>query len=393
MDAPAPFDPVDVRALGQTRETVAYRDGGLFPVLAGAPDGVVVAVLRGGAGHLGRAGRIESIRSLDTGRTWSSPSVVADSDRDDREFALGVAGDGSLILTYQRHGGYNADGTYYRPEQFVGELPIEVMVTRSADAGLTWAKPVPLRLEACRRGAPYGKIVTQADGTLLAPIYLFDYARLGAARAARHRAAPHPPGSYLVRSRDGGVTWDEPSLIAPGMNETGLLVLPDGDLLAVPRSDPPEEALWSTRSADGGWTWSAPVRITGPRQHPADLLLLTNGAALLTYGNRAPPYRIEGRLSRDGGRTWVDRLLTFSGPLYGADLGAPRRTDLGYPSSALRREYGTGRGVTVYYVNPSIGREANVRASGPRGPYYRAEGYRAVAVTWDEAELVAAVST
>ena len=40
---------LDVRALPGTRETIAYKDGGLFPVLALSNDGTVVAALRGGA--------------------------------------------------------------------------------------------------------------------------------------------------------------------------------------------------------------------------------------------------------------------------------------------------------------------------------------------------------
>ena len=69
---------LDVRSLAHTREVIAYRDGGLFPVLALDPLGNVVAVLRGGAGHLGRSGRIDLIRSRDAGSTWTPPSVIAD---------------------------------------------------------------------------------------------------------------------------------------------------------------------------------------------------------------------------------------------------------------------------------------------------------------------------
>ena len=58
---------LDVRALSQTREVIAYHGGGLFPVLTTAPDGSAVAVLRGGAGHLGLEGRIDIVRSRDAG--------------------------------------------------------------------------------------------------------------------------------------------------------------------------------------------------------------------------------------------------------------------------------------------------------------------------------------
>jgi hypothetical protein len=75
---------------------------------------------------------------------------------------------------------------------------------------------------------------------------------------------------------------------------------------------------------------------------------------LLAYGNRNAPYRIEGLVSRDGGRTWLDRTLLLSGPLYGVD-GTRQRTDLGYPSSVIVTDAdGERRGVTVYYYNPTM---------------------------------------
>ena len=45
----APGRILDIRTLPGTRETIAYQDGGLFPVLALSGEGVAVAALRGGA--------------------------------------------------------------------------------------------------------------------------------------------------------------------------------------------------------------------------------------------------------------------------------------------------------------------------------------------------------
>ena len=60
----APDRIVDIRTLPGTRETTAYQGGGLFPILALAPNGDVVAALRGGAGHLGRQARMEVVRYI-----------------------------------------------------------------------------------------------------------------------------------------------------------------------------------------------------------------------------------------------------------------------------------------------------------------------------------------
>lgn len=377
---------LDVRALAGSSEVIAYKDGGLFPVLALTGD-TIVAVLRGGAGHLGLDGRIEVVRSLDGGQSWTPPAVVADSDRDDRNPAFGVTAGGTLVMAYHRQGNYDEQGNWRRRDDMEASR-VEIRVTRSQDGGLTWEQPYPLGVDLLQSGSPYGKIVALADGTLLLPIYGRPIPTL----LDSHAAAVKGDGdcSYLVRSHDDGVTWGEPSLIAVNMNETALVVLPDGDLVALLRGIAPEQALHSSRSSDGGHTWSPPVQVTGPRQHPADLVQLANGDILMTYGNRTAPYRIEGKVSRDGGRSWLAPLLTFSAPLYGYDLPPERPTDLGYPSSVVRRRAGHGQGVTMYYYNPSVRKpwQHENRSAESR---YLARDYYAIAVTWDEAELIAAV--
>jgi len=377
---------LDVRALPGTSEVIAYKDGGLFPVLAISGD-AVVAALRGGAGHLGLDGRMEVVRSLDAGRTWSPPAIVADSEFDDRNPAFGVTKNGTLVLAYHRQGNYDEQGNWLRREA-MEESRVEVRVTRSHDQGLTWEAPYPLGVDLLSAGSSFGKIVTLADGTLLIPIYARPIPALLGNRASE--VTGDGDCSYLVRSHDDGATWCEPTLIAVNKNETALLVLPDGEVLALMRSIPPDQALYSARSTDGGHTWSTPVQVTGPRQHPADLVQLANGDILLTYGNRTAPYRIEGKVSRDGGRTWLAPLLTFSAPLYGYDLPPERPTDLGYPSSVVQRKAGPGLGVTIYYYNPSVRKpwQHENRSAESR---YLARDYYAIAVTWQEEELIAAI--
>ncbi|MBX3015374.1 MAG: exo-alpha-sialidase [Caldilineaceae bacterium] len=358
---------IDLRALPGAYETIAYKDGGLFPVLTQAPNGGLIAVLRGGAGHLGLPGRIEVIRSADAGRTWSPPQVIADSDRDDRNPAFGLSPQGTLVLSYHCQGNYDENGVYIH--NGADPMRVDAMVTRSHDGGLTWEMPFPLGVEALQHASPYGKIVAlpAADGpaTLIMPIY-------------------HSTGSYIVRSQDDGATWGDPSLLHAKMNETTVIVLPNGELLAAMRGADQEQALHLTRSSDGGYTWSPAVQLTGARQHPADIIALRNGALLLTYGNRNPPYRIEGLVSRDGGHTWLDCLLAFSGNLYGYNVDAPRRSDLGYPSSMILPG---GQGVTLYYYNPSINKPINWGAPD-KEPLHLARDYYAIAISWDEAALL-----
>ena len=375
----APDSILDIRSLPGTRETVAYQDGGLFPVLALSRDGVVVAALRGGAGHIGREGRMEVLRSLDNGLNWTPANVVADSEDDDRNPAFGVSSKGTLILLYHRQHNYDADGNYQGGVRISDRKPVALMATRSFDNGLTWEEPYPLSIDALPTGSPYGKIVSLDDGTLLAPIY-------NSLAWADQESEQSFDTSYLVRSEDDGRTWGGVSQIAPHKNETALIVLPDGDILAVLRDDS-AQGLHSTRSQDRGLTWSSTTQITQASQHPADMVHLSNGDILLTYGNRNPPYRIEGRISRDGGRSWLDCLLTFSCHLYGYTAEETRRTDLGYPSSVVRDG---SQGITMYYYNPSMRLAVDARQRDSN-PLYRHMDYCAVAVTWQEDELIAAV--
>ena len=375
----APDSILDIRTLPGTRETIAYQDGGLFPVLALSDEGIAVAALRGGAGHIGREGRMEVVRSLDGGLTWTPPNLLADSEDDDRNPAFGVSSQGTLILLYHRQHNYDADGNYQGGVRISDRKPVALMATRSFDNGLTWEEPYPLSIDALSTGSPYGKIVSLDDGTLLVPIY-------NSLAWADEQSDQRFDTSYLVRSEDDGRTWGSVSQIAPHMNETALIVLPDGDILAVLRDDN-AQGLHSTRSQDGGLTWSPTTQITQARQHPADLVRLSNGDILLTYGNRNPPHRIEGRVSRDGGRSWLDCLLTFSGHLYGYTTEESRRTDLGYPSSVVR---GGSQGITMYYYNPSMRLAVDARQRDSN-PLYRHMDYCAVAVTWQEDELIAAV--
>ena len=151
---------------------------------------------------------------------------------------------------------------------------------------------------------------------------------------------PLPEGgsyaSYLWRSRDNGRTWGDPSLIANRYNETTLLPLPDGRLLAFLRNG---GGTHQAESRDGGRTWSEPKRVLASGRHPADVIRLANGHLLMVTGHRVIPYGVLAVRSRDEGATWDvdDRVLLEwqSGS-----------TDCGYPSSA---QLADGTVVTMYY--------------------------------------------
>jgi hypothetical protein len=136
------------------------------------------------------------------------------------------------------------------------------------------------------------------------------------------------------------VSWQAPSLIAEDYNETALLVLLGGGLLAAMRSSG-EGLLGVSRSFDSGMTWDNARAVTESREHPADLTLLSNGWVLMVFGVRHEPFGVQAMISKDEGVTWSERLVICD------DLG---ESDLGYPSTVRVGD----RLTTVYYSAPRI---------------------------------------
>lgn len=345
---------LDLRKLPSSREVYICRDEGYFPVLINPRGEEVLAVLRGGAGHVGIWGRLDAVRSLDGGRTWIAPTVIVDSEADDRNPALGQAPDGTVVLAYHAQGSYNKDGSW------AGHLRrVQMRITWSSDGGVTWKEPRSLNYAAMEKHSAYGRIINLPDGIMLLPIY-------GGSIGGTEKARDH---AYILRSRDNGRTWDEPSLIAEGYNETALLSLPNGDLLAAMRSDDRDGLLAVCRSSDAGRRWDEPMPVTDGREHPADLTLLSNGWVLMVYGVRHEPFGVQAMVSKDDGQTWGARLTVCD------DLGA---NDLGYPSTVRLGD----RLVTAYYSAPGRWNE----------PDYRGEGAFARALLYSEKELIEAMA-
>lgn len=316
-------------AAASIERVVVTDHGGYFPVAIRLSSGEILAVVRGGAPHIGRAGRLDLTISKDRGRTWSKPWTVVDGPEDDRNPALGQLADGTILLAYVVLSGYDPSGLKLSGERrdrvFDG-----VYLMRSMDKGNTWTRPE--RSESVHsfyagRGAvsPYGKVIQLAGGTVVMPVYFeFDDARGNE--------------SYLFRSKDGGKTWGDPSLLGKHYNETSVVDLGGGRLLAAMRSEKGGH-LAVTGSADGGYGWSEPVQVTADGEHPADLIRLENGWVLMTYGERNPPRGARAVLSRDNGKTWdTGRKVIIADD-------APN-TDCGYPSSV---EVAKGTIVSLYY--------------------------------------------
>jgi hypothetical protein len=306
-----------VRHVEGIERVLAARDQGYFPVLVRLADGALGAVIRGGAPHIGVKGRLDWIRSTDAGKTWSAPTVIVDSPWDDRNPAVGVMPDGTVVCAWAEASTYNDKGEFdpgagvYTPRHSI-----------STDAGKTWSGPKLIQAP-CPNGSPYGRIIVLADGTAMMPMYQWP-----------------SDAAFVLRSTDNGRAWGEATQL-PTHDETALLAMPDGRILAFTRAEgSATHGLDLTDSSDGGRTWGEPAEHLKPNQWPYDAVLLPGGDLLLTYGCRIGPYGVGAVLSHDGGKTWEYSrrvLLAWDS----------ENIDTGYPSTV---QLDNGTIVTMYYA-------------------------------------------
>lgn len=311
-------DDLDVFELSSTQSLIVAQGMGYFPVLNPLGN-ELISVYRAGAGHLGLAGSLQISSSTAEGTIWSPAHTVIDGEMDDRNPAVGVTDTGRILAAYHEQGSYAPDGRY---DPSLNKA--RCMITVSDDNGLTWSPPRPVGVPGLDTCSPYGRIFQLADGTLLMSVYgPYTDAFSGMEKISKEWR----DYAYLVRSHDNGDTWEQPSLIAAGHNETAIFPVDGKILLAAARSERTGQLNYA-RSADAGMTWTDTRRLTGPNQHPGDLLRLSNGWILLLYGDRSVEDKtIQGMITRDQGRTWeIAARLIFSRPVRG---------DFGYPSGVL----------------------------------------------------------
>src|SRR5205814_942424 len=141
--------------------------------------------------------------------------------------AFGQAKDGTLIVAYWGASNLSARRVDDQAHS------ISTWVTRSSDEGATWSDPVEIDMSKYSWGCPFGKILNLPDGSMLMAIYG------GSPRRADEPGPRAGSGmsSYLFRSIDSGKTWHYHSCPGPDcFNETGLLRVPSGAILAAMRT-------------------------------------------------------------------------------------------------------------------------------------------------------------
>ena len=215
--------------------------GGYFPVLQKLKDGSIGAVVEAGDFHIGERGRLDFVRSTDGGESWGAARAIVADGPDARNQSFVSLSDGTLVVAYV-HAAYT-NGQFDRTRGYD-----KIYVIRSTDYGETWSPPKQIGASPFTgpQYSPYGKMTELPDGTILMPMY------------HGSRPSPETSDSVVLRSKDGGETWGDGSMIAETYDETSLVYLSSGRLIAMLRQS-------GTGDSRGGEPVSG--RVGRPRLH------------------------------------------------------------------------------------------------------------------------------
>lgn len=259
-----------------------------FPGFVVTDDGTFVVAYRRGASHNSTDGTIRVITSTDQAQSWSAETtVMSNAAWDFRDPSLTRLADGRLVLHASRRTSAGA------------EDPSGAVISFSDDNGATWGAVSALTesfTDWVYGGAPILEVPSTGD--LLAPIYGED-------------TGDTYWSVRLLRSTDGGTTWTYFTDVADGpadsrsYNETGLVWLGDGNILAVIRQDNATRNWWTATSADNGANWSTPTQIIADAAGWPKPYRLPDGRIVAVYRDHlaaGKPGQIV--VSYDDGATW-----------------------------------------------------------------------------------------
>jgi len=228
------------------------------------------------------------VRSLDCGLTFEPPRLIIDHRLDEtNEFdaLITALGEDRVALISRAH-----------RIDFVGSFG-----ALSQDGGQTFSPRQPLDLDQWPI-VFFGHLLPDGEeGGWLGSFYTYPW--------------PYPgPGLDQPGLARLGLDGSPPELVGwiwegrfedSCLNETSMLRLADGRLLAVIRQEPCLEGLFAASSQDNGRTWSKPEPIGLFGEAPG-LLLLPDGRLMVIFrglGHGEENY-IGLALSEDGGRSW-----------------------------------------------------------------------------------------
>jgi sialidase-1 len=174
-----------------------------LPNVVPISDAELVCFYRIGSAFYSSDGRIARVRSIDGGQSWTPEGVVWDPKHDSTPYSYGAPHasrmrDGSLVVIMHRRDDTDPDRPQFNAETG-GLRQMDIVLTRSTDAGHTWSTPQKLELPA-------------VDGTIDTPsqiIELNDGRWFLACEVWKgwDDAGPLHIKGFGVFSADGGKTW------------------------------------------------------------------------------------------------------------------------------------------------------------------------------------------
>lgn len=312
--------------------------------------------------HVDPFGRVVIIRSLDDGKTWQLPQEIYNSELDDCDSNLLTRPDGTIALTWHTKEDFTQK-IFLRTEwQARADRITQKMRDELVGSWLLRSFDGGYTWEKTPHRIPTG---VHAGPTLLSDGSLI---YLGIAKSE---------GDYrmiVFTSRNTGESREKigevPSprvktsegILRPVIDENHVLELCPGNLLAFSRRDSPGY-LYQAISKNGGKIWSEAkeLYIWGC---PPYLIRLKSGVILCSYDCRKESSGVRAILSYDNGETWdTNNIIT----LYEWE----DEPDIGYPVSL---EVRPGRILVVYYCSRQdsihIRHERKIKGSTPEGLLY-----------------------
>jgi sialidase-1 len=286
-----------------------------IPAVVVTKKGTVLAFCEGRKDSRSDTGNIDLVlkRSFDNGATWKPMQIVADFGPDTVGNPCPVVDQETGVIWLPLTKNIGTD-TQKQIELATSKEPRTVWLTKSADDGATWMKPIEITKDVrdpnwtwyatgpgCGIQLRSGRLVIPCDHRVKGSMTL---------------------GSHIIYSEDHGKTWKRGGTIAPDVNECQVVELADGVLQMNMRSYHKKNRRAIATSKDGGLTWTKSildetliepvcqaslVRYTLEKTHGKNRLLFSNPASTKRD-------KMTVRLSYDEGATWPVARQLHAGP-------------------------------------------------------------------------------
>ncbi len=291
-----------------------------WPKVIKTARGTVILGYSAGIGHNIGGSALAVSLSKDGGKTFSAPKKLISFPDDDPRYrdcgnlALGLAGDGSVLLLAMA---YNRDEGNH------------IFGWRSTDDGVTWTRTDTSALGPDKTGSVFGNIIPLAGRGLA----VFGHYRGG--------SKPHSQGLWMSLSKDEGRTWAAAQRIADIHAVEPVVVQSAGRLVGFFRGDSQNARGRQSVgvSDDLGGTWKTELSALDA-EHPANARLAApfavenpnrKGELLVLTTERAVPGNTPGRIWLWRGDAekleWKRERVLLEFPRIEGDP----HTDLGYP--------------------------------------------------------------